>query len=237
MIEVAQKGLDRAQTGAQSTRNAAAAIGVLYSAVLGVTFSVDKPLPARGAIPAFFLGLAIVMATVYEAFPWRPKKQPNFPEETGKPLYDQQTYSEAFVLWMTARVNLKAYALRVAILSLALGVAFLPVGFLSLGRGPLSATDLPAWPIPPSTSANLELAKLLYQKQVDEVALRRSGVVQGIREETLRDPGVLAVYAAFVSSLAAILLHPVPAWIRRRLARRRRGKSGRDSENPTSKAT
>lgn len=220
-MESAKGGLERATAGAQATRSAAAAIGVIYAAVLGVAFSVDKPLPPRGLIPAVFLGLAIVMATAYEAYPARQKSGQNFPRETDQgPLYDTQTYAARYVEWVTARINLKAYALRVAIMSLALGVAALPVGFISLGAR-IATPELPSWPDPPG-GIETELAKTLYEAQVAEVALQREAILKAEPGESLNEPGIVAVYLLFAGTFLAILLHPIPGAVRRRLGKGRR---------------
>jgi hypothetical protein len=55
MLEVAKGGIDPARQGADAIRTAAAAVGVIYTGVLGLAFSADHPLPVRGLSPAVFL--------------------------------------------------------------------------------------------------------------------------------------------------------------------------------------
>ena len=94
------------------------------------------------------------MATAYEAYPTRSKKVQYFPDE-DKPdedlLADAQRYATTYIEWVTVRVNRNMYALCVAILSLALAVAVLPLGFVSLGTT-VGTTALPPWPVRRSVS-------------------------------------------------------------------------------------
>ena len=71
IYEVQKGSIDRVRSGAEFVEKAAAGILAVYSAVLGVVFSVsDKaPLPVRGLIPAIFLALALVLAAFFLALP------------------------------------------------------------------------------------------------------------------------------------------------------------------------
>jgi hypothetical protein len=207
MMAAAKASVDRAVAGAEAVRNAAAAIGVIYTAALGVAFSVSKPLPLRGTIPALFLGIAIVMATAYQSFPFRQKSARSFPQEAGPPLADQQKYAATFITWIADRVDHKKYTLRASILSLAFGVVFLPVGFVSLGVSSSRAGDLEPWPSPPTQVTEQTQAEVLYRAQVAEVASQREVKLHVSPTESLHVRGVAAVYgAAFLAVLVVFLL-------------------------------
>ena len=223
-MESAKGSLERWQAAGQGTRNAAAAIGVIYTAVLGIAFSADNPLPPRGLLPAVFLGTAIVMATAYEAFPTRPKTSKGvvYPDESdlsGDPLEVAQDYADFYVGIITDRVRRNRYALRVAVLSLGLGVAAIPLGFVSLGAN-VGTSDLPPWPDPP-TGFETELANTLYEAQVSEVAEQREAAINADPGESFDDPGVVLAYTVFGFAFLVVLLHPIPGLLQEK--RRRAG--------------
>jgi hypothetical protein len=179
-------------------RTAAAAIATIYAAVLGLAFSANKPLPPRGLVPAIFLGLAIVLATVYTAFPLRQKPKRKYPVESPSP----EAYTATFIWWITDRVFHKAFALRAAVISLGFGVLFLPSAFLSLGAPIATTPALPAWPPPPNVQST-ELQQILYKAQVDEAAAQRQAKLDATPTESA--PGL---YAAAIVCLALVFAIP-----------------------------
>ncbi len=69
IVEISKGSVERARDSAKYIQTAAAAIAALYTALLGLVFSVtDHPLPVRGVYAVAFLGLAIAFATAYLAF-------------------------------------------------------------------------------------------------------------------------------------------------------------------------
>jgi len=218
-MESAKGSLERWQAAAQGTRNAAAAIGVIYTAVLGLAFSVDNPLPPRGLLPALFLGTSIVMATAYEAFPTRPKTSRGvfYPKEVDPhedPLHVTRDYADFYASIVTDRVRRNRYALRVAVLCLGLGVAAIPLGFVSLGAN-VGTPDLPTWPDPPA-GIETQLANTLYEAQVAEVAKQREAAIDADPGESFDDPGVVTAYTFFGIAFLVVLLHGVPGRLRER---------------------
>jgi hypothetical protein len=135
-LEVAKGSVTRAQASATALSTAAGAIGTLYAAVLGVAFSVkdSHPLPARGVIPALFLGAAIALAAAYGGVLRR-----------GRPTADvylgdtfraqQEARLVTFTRWTSELAARNAWALYAAVLCLGVGVASLPLPFLAW-KGP-----------------------------------------------------------------------------------------------------
>lgn len=171
-------GIDRTRSAAEAVRNAAAAIGTIYAAVLGLIFSTDQPLPARGLIPAVFLGLAIVGSSAYLAYirPWKALERLNFPPqvpaETIEELREaQELRTESFRRQTRKAINRRSYWLRVSVLALGFGVVFLPSAFI---RHPDTHTmRVPQWPKPPVAANQAQLA--LYKAKLQLVASQRSG--------------------------------------------------------------
>jgi len=131
-IEVAKGSIDRSHAGAEFIRNAAAGIATIYAAVLGVTYGAGDKVeqaPARAIIPALFLGVALVCAAAYVAFLTRGKTVPAPAAHNSLRVY-QENRVNTFVGWVAAYAFRRAYALHAAVLSLAFGVAFLPVPFI-----------------------------------------------------------------------------------------------------------
>jgi hypothetical protein len=132
-IDVAKKGIERANAGAEFVRNAAAAIGTIYMGVVGATYgAAEKSLhaPARAIIPAIFLGLALVFAAVYVAYLSRASPTPA-PEADSRLRVYQERRITAFTDWVAAYTLNRAYWLHTAVFSLAFGVAALAAPFVS----------------------------------------------------------------------------------------------------------
>jgi hypothetical protein len=210
LIEFAKDAIPRAQSGAEAVRNAAAAIGVLYAGVLGVAFSVgDRPLPLRGTIPAVFLGLAIALATAYLALLTHPPNPSDRDDSTAWPTgggtvrEDAQERTGAFIEYVRATTRQRSNLLTAGVVSLGLGVAFLPVAFLDLGTGG-KATPAISWPSGPTQVSSPDLRRILYQAQVTEAAQQRKSQSTS-PSESFRKPGVIAVYAAAGLGLVWVL--------------------------------
>ncbi|HEY7632873.1 MAG TPA: hypothetical protein VH817_19360 [Thermoleophilaceae bacterium] len=144
-LKVAQGAIGRSQTGAEAVRNTAAALGTLYTGVLGVAFAVDKdhPIPARGVIPAFFLGLALVFATAYVAFLWPGKETRSEKSRDATLRAQQEARLDTFTLWTGEIARRRAWALHTAVFSLGAAVATLPLPFVDWdGAGPWIAAGV-----------------------------------------------------------------------------------------------
>ncbi len=185
LLDATTKSVERARASGQYVQGAAAAVGTLYTAVLALVFTAkDNPLPFRGLLPTFFLGLAVVLAAFYVAFLTQPRG-------TAGPRFGSFTADEArmiiradfFVRWSNRMVAERQEFIRGAVMSLAIGVVLLPVGFIDLpATDPTPVADSAAtsqvaiatpspvptpWPTPEFVSPP-EVAAVLYQAQLDE---------------------------------------------------------------------
>jgi hypothetical protein len=207
LAEIAKGSIARVQAGAEAVRTASAAIGVIYAGALGLAFSVtDRPLPLRGAIPAFFLGLSIAMATAFLAIPTRPPEDQDWPEEAGGFVENARERTGVFIRYVGSLAAHKAYRLKAAVISLMIGVVFLPVGFITFGTQPSSGRVHPAWPSPSvAPEANLELQKILFQAQVQEIADQRASSAEVKQVEETNSPGILTVYGLALAGFIWVL--------------------------------
>jgi hypothetical protein len=177
--EIAKGSIQRARDGADAVLKGAAAIVTLYTGVLGLVFANNgTPLPARGILPALFLGLAVVLATAYLAF-LRPSHESVDPTEADQDLLEVNVIQRANLLVLITRAITKrlAWSLRAAVVSLGVGLALLPLPFISAEQLPAVSITPASAPKPAATpkwpdsagvgTGNRELAKILYQAQVD----------------------------------------------------------------------
>lgn len=134
-LDVTKGHLDRVQARAQFVATAASAIGGVYAAVLGLSFSIGKeinrPLPIRGLASTIFLGLSIVLATAYLAYITRNKPMVG---TSASSLPSEQLLEErnTFIQWTSEAVLHRVRWLQSSVISLGLGVLFLPVAFLQI---------------------------------------------------------------------------------------------------------
>jgi hypothetical protein len=129
MADVAVGAIDRAKSGAEFLEKAAAALAGLYTGGVGLLLAADTPLPSRALIPTIFFGLAVVAAAYYLAYLTRPP-QVRGETMTGIPSEDAPRRTALITRWARHSSMHRASALRAGVLSLALGLAFLPVGFV-----------------------------------------------------------------------------------------------------------
>jgi hypothetical protein len=218
LMDVEKGSIDRATAGAESVRNAAAAIGVIYTGILGLAFSVgDRPLPARGTIPAFFLGLSIVLATAYMAYLTDPPEETEWPQGGRSVPLNQSERTSAFIRWIGDKVRNRAYVLRTAVTALGFGVAFLPVGFVSLGTTPSplvseaqgTEVSIASWPSPPPDIDDPALQQVLYEAQVAEAKEQRAIAQQTTPSESWSNIRVRVVYIAAAASIFLVFLIPL----------------------------
>jgi hypothetical protein len=176
LLEVAKGSLERSRLAADVVQKAAAAIGTLYAAVLGVSFSVSNHrLPARGIIPGIFLGLAIALSTAYVAYIGRPSDVQLDPLHTSPPVRLQRHVNNFFRI-ITDTVQRRVYWLRASVIALGIGVLLLPIPFITFGTGAaVTAASQYPWPSPQPASTDREgtLEAIVFKAQVDEVAALR----------------------------------------------------------------
>ncbi len=241
MFGLYEGSLGRAQAAAELVQKSAAALGTIYAGLLALAFSVtDNPLPARATIPGLFLGFAIAFSTAYLAYYyWNPPVPGPSPHSTHRE--NQLRRLEFFGRFVMSKVNQRSYWLRASVLALGLGVASLPLPFLSFDSARLLPGD--TIPSPPAIEAGApegtaELLKLQYQAQL---AAYTSALDEGVKPEarTMNLPGLGRHAVINVASLAATLMGVVvilgvpavtaewkPRWSRPRSTGRKPGTPG-----------
>lgn len=136
-LDVAKGNVDRALKRAESVATAAAAIGTVYTTLLGLVFFVgsarptEAPLPAPGVAAPVFLGLALVLSAFYIAFISPKRFLSNFlSSATGAEL--QEKRMRTFIEWVHLSTTSRSWALRAAVISLGFGVFLIPLPFLDI---------------------------------------------------------------------------------------------------------
>ena len=183
VFDVAKGSIDRARESADFVQKGASALVAIYGAVLGVAFSVsDRPLPARGILPAFFLGLAVVCASYFIA--WLPDADAKADAADAAGETPGEELANTFIAWVTRAALARHKWLRASVVALAAGLLFLPAPFLSFGTRHNTAAARSAWPQPQGAAlgSNLELRKILYQAQVNQAAATKPQAIAGKRD-------------------------------------------------------
>jgi hypothetical protein len=135
-LGVAQASIERGRSGAEFVRNAAAAIVTLYTGILGVAFATgsgNTPLPARGLAPAVFLGLAVTFASAYVALISNvPSARAPAPHSNLEVFQERRL--QVFMFWVVRIALGRVYFLHASVLTLGLGVLFLPAPFVAVAN-------------------------------------------------------------------------------------------------------
>jgi hypothetical protein len=133
-LDVARAEAGKATERAEFIQKAAAAISTVYVAVIGLSFGTGqyvKPLPVQGVITTIFLGLAIFLSTAYVAYITKPNPEPGVHEARNfKEL--QLERLNVFIRWARSPVLRRIYLLQASVISLGIGIIFLPAAFLAL---------------------------------------------------------------------------------------------------------
>lgn len=131
-IAVMQGSLDRSVKRAEFLNTAAAAIATAYSAILGLVYSAKEHRLSPWALPpVIFLALAFVFGLIYVSFISRKTEDRILiPSGIGGELAENRL--EDFLEWVSHGVLRRAWALRAAVISVAVGVALLPLPFVDL---------------------------------------------------------------------------------------------------------
>ncbi len=134
-IEVAKGGIDRSLQRADFVQKVAAAIGTVNAGILALSFSAKdgKVLPVTAVASAIFLGISFVMAATYVSFLTQPGK--SIAEPTGGTLrMDQLARRNTFIVWTRNAVLRRRYCLQASVVSLGVGIFFLPAPYISIGQ-------------------------------------------------------------------------------------------------------
>jgi hypothetical protein len=202
--EVAKGSVNRAREGAQFIEKAAAGIVTVYGVIIGVAFSAEKsPIPFRGVLPAAFLGLALVFASFYLAYPGRPGTiTKTIPANAGPSIW-----FNAFADWMSNLTLYRGQFLRAALLALFFGLLFLPAPFVAVKTSPPTPPPATQWP---DANGNPALEKIRFQAEVNEVAkLREKAAPQPKGEYKIQESWIWWGALAALIVLALSLLLPV----------------------------
>jgi len=182
VAEVSKGAIDRSRDSAKYVQTGAGAIMTLYTGLLALVFSVtDNPLPSRGVWVAVFLGLAIALATAYLAFLNKPKAPPL--HRPSGPIPELQLLRTGYLTKLiNATVYNRRWAIQASVVSLAVGVAFLPAAFVTNSR----QADIPDPPAAPAIPAEVAesiapRAGALFDAQVqgyEEAVQERNEAIQ-----------------------------------------------------------
>jgi len=194
IFEVAKGAIDRARASAETVQKSSTAIAGLYTGALTLVFSVeDHPLPTRGLIPLLFLGAAVVCSTAYLAYFPSASPQPSSADQEDNPdISTEAILANRYINWTRQAALARSYPVRMSVIALAFGLAFLPSPFINWHgeRSSASAQSLderkPAWPSAAlENGANVELAKILFAAQVKEYADARQTPAVSQEDETM----------------------------------------------------
>ena len=141
-LDVAKGQIDRSVLRTQFLTTAASAIGTVYTAIIALSFGLGQPnhaLPAVGIAPAVFLGLSIALAAYYLAYITSQTHQLNEQVATSmhratlilpvQRLFEERNH---LIEWVANAVVSRVQWLHAAVISLAIGVVFLPIPFVTL---------------------------------------------------------------------------------------------------------
>lgn len=136
-LDVAKSTLERSLQRANFVTAAAGTIGTSYAALLALVYSVSStnpnPLPARGIVPAVFLGLSFLLSAIYVGFIRSGTTKGHFiPSGVGGQIEERRMVF--FLYWAIGGAMRRAWALRAAVVSLGVGVALIPLPFLQVPR-------------------------------------------------------------------------------------------------------
>lgn len=130
-VDAAKDSMSRSIERASFIEKASGSLVGLYTGLLALTFAAagsDK-LGITGFAPAIFLGLAFVLAAVYIAF----IVQPGWveAEPAGDTLVSGQiARRNTYILWITEAVLRRRYFLQAAVISLGVGLVYLPAPYI-----------------------------------------------------------------------------------------------------------
>lgn len=174
--DVARGVLERSRQGGEFLEKAAAAIATVYTGVLALSYSATGTrLPIQGIIAPLFLGITIAFAAAYLAFL---RRAPEVPARQARgSLRETQEERTFFLLrWTQAGAFNKAFTIRAAVVSLFMGIAFLPAPFIELSTSAVeedvegdvdTKEEAIEWPQPDDTISGAQERRILYEEQVD----------------------------------------------------------------------
>lgn len=201
--KLAAGSVERGIAGAQTLQKASAAIAALYTAVLGLSFSVSShPLPLRGVLAPFFLGLAVVLSTAYTAY-IGPSQATVAAPAPGDALEARLLERlRTFTALTSAMAERRSRLMRSGVVALGLGLVLLPAPFLGIGGKPSGPTSSTPWPSAVGLPAGKN-GETLFQAQVAEAAQHRAQELSGSEASDIL-PTVIA------ASVGVVLVVVIP---------------------------
>lgn len=193
LFAIATGEIDRAKNAVTVLQGAATALLAIYTGLLGFIYSATgEALPFRGIITPIFLGLAVLMSTWYTSF-----VAPRVGEATNTKLPTADTPDRRLAERVNALVDYagsitkaRAWALRAAVVALAVGLVAIALPFIAEPKSSeteeagaaewipvVLPTELPPsdWPV--------ELAAVFFQAQLADA----SAQAEAAREAAAKD--------------------------------------------------
>jgi hypothetical protein len=132
-LQVGRTVIERSLTRANIVLTGATAAVTAYTALLGLVYSAShgRSSPATALLPVPYLGLAIALTAFYSGY-LAPRGRRFHPLPVGSSRDVAEERLARFLSWVVGTTMARAWALRVATVSLGLGLALLPVGFIAL---------------------------------------------------------------------------------------------------------
>jgi hypothetical protein len=134
-IATTQSSLDRAMTRMNVVTSSVSAVTTVYTGLLALVYAAEpgkgEHLQAGALIPALFLGLALLLVTIYAAM-FRRKTINADLLPSGVGGYAAEYRLVTFMEWCLAGVLARSWALHAGIVSFGLGIATLPLPFLKI---------------------------------------------------------------------------------------------------------
>lgn len=134
-IEVSKATIDRSIQRAEFLQKVAAAVVSLYTAILALTYAADKTkgntISILGVIPGFFIGISYLLSAFYVSFITRSKDI----EETksdGTLIGEELSQRITFIKWNRATAMKRIPLLQASIISLGIGILFLPIPYIQI---------------------------------------------------------------------------------------------------------
>lgn len=210
---LASGSLDRSKFAAETIQKASAAIAALYTGILAYVFSVtDNPLPLRGVLAPAFLGVAVVLSSIYLTYLVAPRAVDPAWNLPNSDAFEQRAYVRlnAFIQETREIVIGQIGLLGSSLAALFVGLAYIALPFV--GVPPLFASPITEatvkseapWPAPDPVASGLpsELAVELYKQQVAEATSLRA---EARKPSGATEPGtyvlVLAVAGVLVTAV------------------------------------
>lgn len=134
-LEIGKQAMERSLTRASFLATTASALSTIYTGLLALVYSVGgdvpNPMPASGIAPAAFLGLSLVLSVVYVSYlHGSSSRRLVIPAGLGPRM--QETRLLSFLTWIASGAFSRAWALRIAVISMGVGVFLMPLPFLQI---------------------------------------------------------------------------------------------------------